>query len=252
MSNQITSEQVRELAAEVGRMAYTNTQGRPLTLRHDINQLADRLDRDAAKLAEAEGAGLLNRNAIRLQRERAEQSEARLSEVEQERDAALAAMNADTADVVLAKCVAESALHAAREELADTQKEWDHDTNWRSKLIVDLQAQVATLSAALERIAKGEGAFSRDQLTFATNVNEESKAIATAALSGAGDKNEGWQGEAICPHCGKEVTDSPKTDIPIGDEHEIECGACQHPVMVAVRCALTYRTRAAAPAGSEG
>ena len=45
-------------------------------------------------------------------------------------------------------------------------------------------APVAYLKAALRLIAEGRGAFSRDQLTFATNVIEEAKRIATDALAG--------------------------------------------------------------------
>lgn len=48
-----------------------------------------------------------------------------------------------------------------------------------------LLAQAASASAlaeALARIALGEGVFNRDQLTFANNVIERSKEIASAAL----------------------------------------------------------------------
>lgn len=45
-----------------------------------------------------------------------------------------------------------------------------------------LLAAAPALLAALEQIAKGEGAFSRDPLEHASNVIEEAKAIASAAI----------------------------------------------------------------------
>lgn len=47
-----------------------------------------------------------------------------------------------------------------------------------------LQREKRDLRAALEDIAKGNGAFSRDQYTFACNVIENMKSIATRALAG--------------------------------------------------------------------
>lgn len=45
--------------------------------------------------------------------------------------------------------------------------------------------RIEELRAALERIAAGEGTFSRDNYQFACNVIEESKTIAREALCGA-------------------------------------------------------------------
>lgn len=47
-----------------------------------------------------------------------------------------------------------------------------------------LQNEKRDLRAALEDIAKGNGAFSRDQYTFACNVIENMKSIAARALAG--------------------------------------------------------------------
>ena len=52
--------------------------------------------------------------------------------------------------------------------------------------IARLQAQVATAKKALEEISKGEGAFSRDPLTHASNTIESMKRIAQEALKKAG------------------------------------------------------------------
>lgn len=46
-----------------------------------------------------------------------------------------------------------------------------------------IERRVAELEAALREIEKGAGRFSRDPLTFAQNVIEDMKALATAALS---------------------------------------------------------------------
>ena len=51
-------------------------------------------------------------------------------------------------------------------------------------LIVDLKARIEVLEGSLREIAKGEGRFSRDPLTHATNTIEDMKAIAEAALRG--------------------------------------------------------------------
>ncbi len=48
--------------------------------------------------------------------------------------------------------------------------------------ILQWQAKVAKYEEALREIAKGEGTFSRDQLTFANSVIENAKRIATEAL----------------------------------------------------------------------
>jgi hypothetical protein len=45
-------------------------------------------------------------------------------------------------------------------------------------------ARIGQLEAGLREIAKGEGEFSRDPLTHATNTIESMKAIATATLKG--------------------------------------------------------------------
>jgi hypothetical protein len=51
------------------------------------------------------------------------------------------------------------------------------------KTVVAWKAEVAKLRLALEQISKGEGRFSRDPLTHASNTIEDMKAIATKALS---------------------------------------------------------------------
>jgi hypothetical protein len=50
--------------------------------------------------------------------------------------------------------------------------------------------RIAAMREALEKIAKGEGRFSRDQLTHASNTIEDMKAIAEEALGrkAAGEK----------------------------------------------------------------
>jgi hypothetical protein len=48
----------------------------------------------------------------------------------------------------------------------------------------DGAAEIDRLRAALTEISKGEGAFSRDQLTFATNCIDSMKQIALDALKG--------------------------------------------------------------------
>lgn len=53
-----------------------------------------------------------------------------------------------------------------------------------------LRAENESLRAALERIAEGRGAFSRDQLTFAINVIEDAKATALAALAGLSPRGD--------------------------------------------------------------
>ena len=52
--------------------------------------------------------------------------------------------------------------------------------------IARLRAQLATAKKALEEISKGEGAFSRDPLTHASNTIENNKRIAQEALKKAG------------------------------------------------------------------
>lgn len=47
------------------------------------------------------------------------------------------------------------------------------------------EAEIAKLAEALRQIAKGKGAFRRDPLEHATNVIEEAKACANAALAGS-------------------------------------------------------------------
>lgn len=48
-----------------------------------------------------------------------------------------------------------------------------------------LERENGDMLAALKEIAKGEGAFSRDQLTFASNVIENTKRIAEEAIKKA-------------------------------------------------------------------
>ena len=60
-----------------------------------------------------------------------------------------------------------------------------HEEQQRAE-IARLQAQVATAKKALEEISKGEGAFSRDPLTHASNTIESMKRIAQEALKKAG------------------------------------------------------------------
>ena len=51
--------------------------------------------------------------------------------------------------------------------------------------IAEITTQRAELLEALKLIAEGRGPFSRDNLQFACNVIEESKAIASAAIAKA-------------------------------------------------------------------
>lgn len=49
--------------------------------------------------------------------------------------------------------------------------------------VIDERAdEITRLKGALRKIAEGRGRFSRDPLTFATNVIEDMKGIATSAL----------------------------------------------------------------------
>jgi len=54
----------------------------------------------------------------------------------------------------------------------------------------DKNAEIARLLAALSEIEKGEGAFSRDPLTHASNTIENMKRIAREAREKIGSKNE--------------------------------------------------------------
>jgi hypothetical protein len=57
---------------------------------------------------------------------------------------------------------------------------------WISELIISksrLERENAELRAALEEIAEGSGAFSRDPLTHAANCIDNMKSIARAALA---------------------------------------------------------------------
>jgi hypothetical protein len=49
--------------------------------------------------------------------------------------------------------------------------------------VLALKAENARLRAALTEISKGEGAFSRDRLTHATNTIDSMKQIALGALA---------------------------------------------------------------------
>ena len=56
-------------------------------------------------------------------------------------------------------------------------------TRNRNKKIIDLEAQNAQLLAALENVAKCEGAYSRDELTHARNTIENMAKIAEDAIA---------------------------------------------------------------------
>lgn len=56
------------------------------------------------------------------------------------------------------------------------------------ELVTQRLAAHSALLEALKQIAKGEGAFSRDQLTHANNTIQDMKAIAESALTLAGAK----------------------------------------------------------------
>jgi hypothetical protein len=63
---------------------------------------------------------------------------------------------------------------------------WAHDDNrpLLAKACLDGANELGKLRRALAEISKGEGAFSRDQLTFATNCIESMKQTALDALKG--------------------------------------------------------------------
>jgi hypothetical protein len=80
------------------------------------------------------------------------------------------------------------AFEALDAERVETQK-WvdrDYDSTERAENAEERldaeRAKVAALREALQQIAKGEGPFSRDPLTFASNVVQESINIARSAL----------------------------------------------------------------------
>ncbi len=58
-------------------------------------------------------------------------------------------------------------------------------TGESASIIEQLRARVAALSEALEQITKGEGRFSMDHLTHASNTIDDMKAIAREALGAA-------------------------------------------------------------------
>ena len=64
-----------------------------------------------------------------------------------------------------------------------------HDLHWESAACCVCMRNFATshdaLVAALETITKGEGAYSRDPLTHASNTIDAMKATAAAALAAA-------------------------------------------------------------------
>lgn len=99
----------------------------------------------------------------------------------------------------------ERELAAANNELYHIRKEQPKQRDYVSKLVEDLeaakaelattrqgcattatlQAQCGAMREALEEITEGKGAFNRDQLIHASNVIDNMKAIARAALAGA-------------------------------------------------------------------
>lgn len=56
------------------------------------------------------------------------------------------------------------------------------DEGYYGPMVDDYERRIAVLEAALREIEKGEGPFSRDPLTFATNCIESMKELARTAL----------------------------------------------------------------------
>lgn len=72
-----------------------------------------------------------------------------------------------------------------RELAAETLKrqQADHERDCILEELAASEARERGLREALTKIAKGEGVFNRDQLTFANNVIDEAKETARAALA---------------------------------------------------------------------
>jgi len=66
-------------------------------------------------------------------------------------------------------------------ELIDQARKWTGDYG-EGPWFRAMADRIEMMRAALESIREGRGAYSRDQYTFACNVIEESKRIATEAL----------------------------------------------------------------------
>jgi hypothetical protein len=73
---------------------------------------------------------------------------------------------------------------------------WAHDDNrpLLASACLDGAGEIARMRTALTEISKGEGAFSRDQLTHATNCIESMKQLALDALANGDEKppREEW------------------------------------------------------------
>ena len=77
-------------------------------------------------------------------------------------------------------------LSEANEQLRERLKELESEFgDWRNKLLKEngqLKAKLAAHEEAMSEIMKGEGRFSRDPLTHASNTIEDMKEIARAML----------------------------------------------------------------------
>jgi len=69
-------------------------------------------------------------------------------------------------------------------ELADTQKEWDDDTNWRSKMIVELEVKVRALEAERERLL-AQTSILREHVAGVKGEREQAESALVAAQQGA-------------------------------------------------------------------
>ena len=67
-------------------------------------------------------------------------------------------------------------------DLEETILSMDEEATELANKIIELEAENKRLRDALEKIAKGEGAFSRDRLEHATNVIENAIDLAKQAL----------------------------------------------------------------------
>ena len=68
-------------------------------------------------------------------------------------------------------------------DLEETILSMDEEATELANKIIELEAENKRLRDALEKIAKGEGAFSRDRLEHATNVIENAIDLAKQALN---------------------------------------------------------------------
>lgn len=89
-----------------------------------------------------------------------------------------------------------------REEVAEIADFLGGDTDCYDSLEDHVRSVVGNLRDALQRIAKKEGRYSRDPMTFAENTIEDMARIASEAL------------EAAAPQSAVPTTPSPSADAP--------------------------------------